>query len=64
MVMKIVEQVIKIQKFRKIEMSEDVRNWKRINVNEDYYKIPLEVHQEAWECAKQVEPKIFKRKSG
>ena len=39
------EQEIKIQNFRKIEMSNDVRNWKRINVNEDYYKIPLEVSQ-------------------
>lgn len=58
------EHVIKEQKFRKIEMSDDVRNWKRINVNEDYYKIPLEVHHEVWERAKQVEPKIFKRKSG
>lgn len=58
------KRVIKEQKFRKIEISEDVRNWERINVNEDYYKIPLEVHQEAWERAKQVEPKKFKRKSG
>lgn len=55
------EHVIKIQKFRKIEMSEDVRNWERINVNEDYYKIPLEVHQKAWERAKQVKPVQFKR---
>ena len=55
------EHVIKKQKFRKIEMSDDVRNWKIINVNEDYYKITLEVHQEAWERAKQVEPIQFKR---
>ena len=58
------KHIIKIQKFHKIDSSDDVRNWERINVNEDYYKIPLEVHQEAWKRAKHVEPKIFKRKCG
>lgn len=51
------------KKYRIIEMSDDARNWERINVNEDYYKIPIEVHQEAWEHAKQVKPIQIKRKS-